>query len=165
MSTSILYRAPAGIAGAITRADLSAVEPGFLAAAGFPTKFGQPVKISAGKFVLMGLASVAADFYGIVTRFTPAISNTTAEGLADGGPWPEQFVGILTRGYVNVECVIGTPARGGIVYVRIVDGGVGKPVGQYEATADGVNSVALTNVIWSVDGKDASNITEIRVGR
>ena len=161
---SYLYRAPAGIPGSITRVDNTTVEPGYLAAANAPTAFGQPVKISSGKFVLMGAGSAAADFYGVVSRIVPAIGGS-GETFADGAPQANQFAGIVTRGYMNVICGVGTPARGGVVYVRIVDGGVGKPVGQFEATADGANSVALTNVIWASDGLDADKNAEIRIAR
>lgn len=161
---SYLYRAPAGIPGSITRVDDTTVEPGYLAAAGAPTAFGQPVKISSGKFALMGTGSVAADFYGVVSRIVPAIGGT-GQTFADGAPSSDQFAGIVTRGYVNVLCGVGTPARGGVVYVRVVDGGAGKPVGQFEATADGANNVALTGVIWASDGLDADKNAEIRIAR
>jgi hypothetical protein len=169
MATSILYTAPAGIAGAITRVDDTTVEPGFLAAANGPTLFGQPVKVEAGtgKFLLMGLTSVAADFYGILIREVPSIGNsTTLQGLADGGPNLSTAHGIAVRGYMNVVCPQGTPVRGGAVYVRVVDGGAGKAVGQFEAVADGANSVLIPSLSWAVNGKEAStNIAEIRVNK
>jgi len=161
---SYLYRAPAGIPGSITRVDQTTVEPGYLDSTGAPTAFGQPVKIVAGKFRLMGAGSAAADFYGVVSRIVPAIGGS-GETFADGAPLANQLQGIVTRGYMNVICGVGTPARGGVVYVRIVDGGAGKPVGQFEATADGVNSVALTGVIWASDGVDADKNAEIRIAR
>lgn len=162
--TSYLYRAPAGIAGSITRVDATVVEPGYLAAAAFPTAFGQPVKIVAGKFALMGAGSVAADFYGVVSRVVPAIGGA-AETFAAGAPQANQFQGIVTRGYINVLCGVGVPIRGAGVYVRIVDAGVGFPVGQYEVVADGVNNVLLAGVIWASDGKDSDNNAEIRIAR
>lgn len=164
--TSILFKAPVGFAGGITRVDDTTVEPAFLAASGTPTAFGQPVKMVAGKAALMGTGSVAADFYGILAREVPSIGSATAEAFADGVPSPNMAHGIITRGYGLAPCVIGTPVRGGTVYVRVVDGGAGKPVGQYEATADGVNNVALVGVTWAADGKEATtNMAEIRVGR
>lgn len=166
--TAFLYKAPAGIAGAITRVDDSTVEPGYIAAANGPTLFGQPVKVEAGtgKFLLMGLTSVAGDFYGILIREVPSISggSPTAQTFADGTPNPLAFHGVLVKGYCNVICGTGTPVRGGAVYVRIVDGGVGKPVGSYEATADGANSVLVPELSWAINGREATtNIAEIRV--
>lgn len=161
-------RAPAGFAGGITRVDDTTVEPGFFAAANYPTAFGQPVKVAAGgKFVLMGAGSAAADFYGIVVREVPTMGATLNETFADGAPSLRQAHGIMTRGYMNVVCGVGTPTRGGKVYVRIVDGGAGKPVGQFEATADAANSVELVGVVWATEGRDTANgnIAEIRVAR
>lgn len=167
--TSFLYKAPAGFAGDISRPDDAIVEPIMFAASDYPTAFGQPIKLSGGKAVLMGLTSVAADFYGIVVREVPSIGDATKEAFNDGVPNPKVPHGILRRGYALVQCGVGTPARGGAVYVRIVDGGAGKPVGQFEATADGVNNVPLTGVTWAADGVDANfspnNIAEIYVLR
>lgn len=167
MATSILYTAPAGIAGAITRVDDTTVEPGFLAASGAPTLFGQPVKVETGtgKFLLMGAGSVAGDFYGILIREVPSIGNSaTLQGFADGGPNPSSAHGIAVRGYMNVVCPQGTPVRGGAVYVRVVDGGAGKAVGQFEAVSDTTNSVLIPELSWAVNGKEAStNIAEIRI--
>lgn len=166
---SILYTAPAGFAGGITRVDDTTVEPGFFAAANFPVAFGQPVKVEAGtgKFLLMGAGSVAADFYGIVAREVPSLGSVSVGQLfADGGPNPVYAHGIVVRGYMNVACVVGTPVRGGIVYVRVTDGGAGKAVGQFEATADGATNVVIPGVSWAVNGKEAStNIAEIRLNR
>lgn len=166
--TAYLYRAPAGIAGAITRVDDTTVEPGFIAAANGPTLFGQPVKVEpgTGKFLLMGLTSVAADFYGILVREVPSIGNSaTLQGFNDGGPLITSAHGVAVKGYVNVVCGTGTPVRGGAVYVRIVDGGAGKPVGSLEATADGANSVLVPELSWAVNGRDTANgnIAEVRI--
>lgn len=165
---SYLYDAPASVVGSVTRVDLSAIEPGMLDATTPPTAFGQPVKlnIATGKFQLMGLTSVAADFYGIITRIAPAISGSLDESFAGGVPKGDQFQSILTRGYCSVlHGGTGVPSRGAVVYVRVVDGGVGKPVGQFESVADGANSVALSNVVWASNGKDSNNIAEVRVAR
>lgn len=166
---SILYTAPAGIAGAITRVDDTTVEPGFFAAANFPTLFGQPVKVEAGtgKFLLMGASSVVGDFYGVVAREVPSLGTATAGQLfGQGGPNPAYAHGIVTRGFMNVLCVVGTPVRGQPVYVRIVDAGAGKAVGQFEATADGANNLLIPGLSWAVNGKEAStNVAEIRLDR
>lgn len=41
----------------------------------------------------------------------------------------------------------------------------GKAIGDLEATADGSNNVALTNVIWAAAGKDSNNVAVIRVSK
>lgn len=160
--TSILYRASSGIAGDVTRPDNTVVEPGLLNAAQAPTAFGAPVKIVSGKFEKIASGDDAADFYGILSRVAPAISGSLVETFAGGTPNVEAVQGIVREGYVNVVCTIGTPARGGVVYMRVV-AATGKAIGDLEATADSTNNVALTGVTWGVDGKDASNVTEIRI--
>lgn len=163
--TSYLYSSPAGIPGAITRRLETTVEPGFLAAP-LPLAFGVPLKVIAGgKFAAFEAADTAADFYGVLVRSAPSISGSTAEGFEDSVPNADYAQGIATRGYVNVACVTGTPTRGGAVYVRVANPGVGQAIGDWEADADGADNVLLPDVIWAVEGKDADNNAEIRVSR
>jgi hypothetical protein len=160
--TSILYRASSGIAGDVTRPDNTVVEPGLLNAAQAPTAFGAPVKIVSGKFEKIASGDAATVFYGVLSRVAPAISGSLVETYAGGTPNVEAVQGIVREGYVNVVCTVGTPARGGQVFVRVT-ADTGKAVGDFETAADTGKCVALTGVTWGVDGKDASNVTEIRI--
>jgi len=160
--TSILYRASSGVAGDVTRPDNSVVESGLLNASNAPSAFGAPVKIVSGKFEAIEAADVAADFAGVLTRIAPAIAGDLVETYAGGTPNTDSVQGIAVKGYVNVVCTIGTPARGGVVYMRVT-ADTGKAIGDLEATADGVKNVALVGVEWAVDGKDSSNVSEIRI--
>jgi hypothetical protein len=63
---------------------------------------------------------------------------------------------------MNVVCTQGTPVRGGAVYVRVTAAS-GKLVGDFETAADSGACVAITGATWAVDGKDATNIAEIRI--
>ena len=47
--------------------------------------------------------------------------------------------------------------------VRKAAADTGKAVGDLETAADSGKCVALTGVTWAVDGKDSSNVTEIRI--
>lgn len=160
--TSFLYRAPSGVAGDVTRPDDTVVEPGLLNAAQAPTAFGAPVKLVSGKFEKIAASDAAAVFAGILSRIAPSIAGDTAQTFAGGTPNTDSVQGIVVEGYVNVVCTVGTPVRGGTVYMRVV-AATGKAVGDLEATADGANNVALTGVTWAIDGKDSSNIAEIRI--
>lgn len=160
--TSFLYRAPSGVAGDVTRPDDTVVEPGLLNAAQAPAAFGAPVKIVSGKFEKIASGDAATVFAGILSRIAPSIAGDLVQTFAGGTPNADAVQGIVRKGYVNVVCTIGTPARGGTVYMRVV-AGTGRAVGDLEATADGVNNVALTGVTWAIDGKDSSNIAEIRI--
>lgn len=163
-----LYSAPAGIPGDITRPDETSVEPAKLIAVStvFAKAFGIPLKYVAGGVSQFASGDVATAFAGILVREVPSISGNANQGLTDNAPNPLQIAGMAVRGYVNVKCTVGTPARGGIVYVRVVDADP-KFIGDLEASSDGSNSVALSNTqaSWAVDGKDADNNTEIRIAR
>ncbi len=160
--TSFLYRAPSGVAGDVTRPDDTIVEPGLLNAAQAPAAFGVPVKIVSGKFEKIASADVATVFAGILSRIAPSIAGDTAQAFASGTPNTASVQGIVTSGYVNVLCLVGTPARGGIVYMRVT-AAAGKLVGDLEATSDTTLSVALVGVTWATDGKDSGNVAEISI--
>jgi hypothetical protein len=160
--TSFLYRAPAGVAGDVTRPDDTIVESGLLNAAAAPTAFGAPVKLVSGKFEKIASGDTAAVFAGVLSRVAPSIAGDLVQTYAGGTPNTASVQGIVVKGYVNVVCTQGTPARGGSVFVRVT-ADTGKAVGDFETAADSGKCVALTGVTWAVDGKDASNIAEIRI--
>lgn len=166
--TAYLYTAPASIAGSISRPDETNVEPAMLVAVAsvFAQAFGIPMVYVAGGVSQYATGNTAAQFAGILVREVPSISGNAAQGLNDTIPYPAQVQGLAVRGYVGVKCTVGTPARGGIVYVRVI-ADTGKFIGDLEASSDGSNSVALslTQASWAVDGKDADNNTEIRIAR
>lgn len=166
--SAYLYSAPATIPGDITRTDESNVEPAMLVPVStvYAQAFGIPMAYVAGGISQWITSNVAADFAGILVREVPGISGTTAQGLNDNVPYAKVPQGLCVRGYVGVICTIGTPARGGIVYIRTVAAS-GKFIGDLEATSDAGNNVALsaTQAEWAVDGKDANGNTEIRIAR
>lgn len=164
---SFLYAYPGAVAGSVTRPDVTNVEPAMLVAATgtFAQAFGIPMKyVSGGIQQFNGGAETAASFAGVLVREVPSISGSTAQGFDDNIPNPEQVQGLAVRGYVAVKAVVGTPARGGTVYVQIIANG-GVAVGAFRATSDGGNTIALTDVEWAADGKDADNNAEIRIAR
>lgn len=168
------FSAPAGIPGSVTRFDESNVEPAQLVAASgvYPAAYGIAMKYVAGGIQQFnGGAETAASFAGVLVREVPSISGAIGDDSAANGtgtPWANNVpVGLVVRGYVNVQCVYGTPARGGVVYVRIATSGNGGAVGTFDATSDGGNNVALsaTQAEWATDGKDANNNAELRIAR
>lgn len=160
--TSILFRASSGVAGDVTRPDDTIVESGLLNSAVAPSAFGAPLKVASGKFEAIESGDVATDFYGILSRVAPSIAGDLNQTFAGATPNTDSVQGIVVKGYVNVACTVGTPARGGAVYMRVV-ADTGKAIGDLEATSDSTNSVELTGVTWAVDGKDADDVTEIRI--
>lgn len=160
--TSYLYRAPAGVAGDVTRPDNTVVEPGLLNASAAPTAFGAPVKLVSGKFEKIAASDAASVFAGVLSRIAPSIAGDLAQTFAGGTPNTASVQGIVVKGYVNVVCTQGTPVRGASVYVRVT-ADTGKLVGDFETAADSGKCVAIAGATWAVDGKDATNIAEIRI--
>jgi hypothetical protein len=166
---SFLKAVPAGIPGSVSRPDLANIEPAMLKAVSsvFAQAYGIPMAYVAGGISQFQGSNVAADFAGLLVREAPGISaNTQLQGLNDNTPYPSVPQGLMVRGYMTVLCTIGTPARGGIVYIRTVAAS-GKAIGDLEATSDPGNNVALSagQAEWASDGKDANNNAEIRVSR
>jgi len=162
--TAYLYNAPSGVPGDVTRKQESNVEPIILGEAF--DHFGRPYKLDAttGKAMMIDAGDAATVFDGILSRSVPQISGNDSQGLNDAIPNADSVNGGLVRGYINVICTVGTPVRGGIVYMR-VQTDTGKEIGDFEATSDTTNSVALVGVEWASNGKDASGIAEIRVAK
>lgn len=161
MSTAILKNAPTGFPGDVSRLQDSIVEPIMMGSqfAGF----GLPFKYNgAGKAVPVEASDAATVFKGILTRMVPSISGSNAQGFDDSIPNLESAQGALKFGYGLVNCKVGTPVRGGIVYMRVV-AATGKLVGDFEATSDSTNSVALAQAEWATNGKDANGTAEIRI--
>lgn len=161
-----LLTAPNGVAGDVTRVDESNVEPAMLVAAStvYAQKFGIPMKFVAGGIQQFnGGAEVPGDFAGVLVREVPSISGSVTSGLTDNIPNPDVAQGLIVRGYVSVIAV-GTPARGGAVYVQTVASG-GVVVGAFRTDDDGSNAILLDNVTWASDGKDADGNAEIRIAR
>lgn len=164
---SYLYQAPNGVPGDITRTDETNVEPAMLVAVStvFAQAFGIPMCYVAGGISQFSTGKVAADFAGVLVREVPSISGNTNQGLTDNIPYSAQVQGLAVRGYVSVKCVYGTPARGGIVYIRVVASS-GHAIGDFDATSDADNvALSLTQASWAIDGKDADNNTEMRIAR
>lgn len=165
---SYLYQSPAGVPGDITRTDESNVEPANLIDIDdtFAQAFGIPMKYATGGISQFAAGDAATVFAGVLIREVPSISGNTAQGLDDTVPNPDVPNALLVRGYVSVKCTVGTPARGGIVYVR-VEADTGKFVGDFEASSDTTKSVALTatQATWATTGKDGDNNAELRVAR
>lgn len=168
MVPSYLYSAPAGVPGDITRTDESNVEPARLIALSsvFAQAYGIAMRYVSGGIQQFTTSLTAADFAGVLARSAPEISGNTNQGLDDTTPNPDVPNNLLVRGYISVKCTAGTPARGGIVYVRIVSA-TDRPIGAFEAASDGGNSVALssTQATWASDGLDADLNAELRVAR
>lgn len=167
------FSAPAGVPGDITRQLETNVEPAMLIAVStvYVASFGVAMVYASGGISQVGSGFAQGDFAGVLVREVPGIAGTTPSGsdssTGGGTPNPDQPNGLCVRGYVNVLCVYGSPARGGIVYVRTISSSNNTQIGTFDATSDSSNNVALTlsQASWASDGKDANNNAELRVAR
>lgn len=162
------FQAPAGVPGDITRPDATSTEPAMLVAVSsvFAQSFGIAMVYGTGGISQVGGGFAAADFAGVLVRQAPGISDSS-DGLTGNIPNAVQVQALCVRGYVNVLCVYGSPARGGVVYVRTVSTSNNTSLGTFDATSDSSNNVALTaaQAEWASDGKDGSNNAELRIAR
>jgi hypothetical protein len=100
----------------------------------------------------------AANFVGIAARETKTILEYLDQNNGMEFP-PNDAVSVFQRGSIAMICTQGTPVVGGAVYVRTV-ADTGKNIGDFEAVADGGNSIQLTNAQWGGD-KDANGVCEL----
>ena len=121
--------------------------------------FGSPLMYDdKGGVIPVNDTFTADKFVGIAGRETK--SALTYLDQDSGGVYaPNEAVSVVQRGNINVLCKVGDPLVSGKVYVRIVANG-SKSIGDLEATADGANSVALTNAQWG-GAKDANGVCEL----
>lgn len=130
----------------------------------FPVKseaavgFGKPVVLDPTKkgIVAFGATHTAADMVGFTIR---TVKPETTYGGNDPSYKQNEEADILLRGSMVVAVETGTPAKGGKVYLR-------KATGLIVCAAEGdagADTVALSNVIFSHNGKDANGCTEITI--
>ena len=158
------YRMPAGFAGDLQRAEVATIETQLIDPAAPPTAFGVPVKMVNGKIQpINNAADTAALVYGVNLRAYPIQGNGN-DPLGTSTPPTSGPTDILKRGYFNAALGGTTPAtKNGTVYVRVAAAAAGKPLGGFEAAADGTNTVAMPSN-WYFNGPaDAYGIAEIAV--
>ena len=146
--TAIVFRAGAGVAGDVTRTDVTVVEPAYIAD-GQTLQYGDPVKMDGGKLVK---AEDTMGFYGVLSRVVPSESGDLGQTYADGTPDPRQVQGVVVAGYVLVNCVSGDPQRGKCPSINAT--------GFYGNSDDD-----LLNIHWASEGKDENGLAEIRIGK
>ena len=154
------FNTPAGIAGSVTRPLDSSVESVQLNSATSFGAFGMFGIFVDGLFVPVVTSSVGTDVKGLLVRSVPSIAGNLTATFNQAVPNADYVQGRLTRGYANVICTIGTPVKGGAVYVRTV-AATGKAIGDIEATSDTNKNVIVPNCEFATSGKDANNIAEI----
>ena len=158
------FRMPAGFAGDLQRAEVATIEPQQIDSSAPPTVYGVAVKLVNGKIQpINNAADTAALVYGVNLRPYPIQGNGT-DPLGTSTPPTSGVTDVLKRGYVNVALGGTTAAtKSGTVYVRVAAAAAGKPLGGFEAAADGTNTVAMPASWYFTGPGDTYGITEIAV--
>jgi hypothetical protein len=149
---------PAGIAGDVTRAEHSTIEPQIMDATTPVTVYGVPVKVVSGKIQPMGSGDVGSAIYGLLVRPYPTQNAVSAEALAAATPSTVNAADILRRGYMTVNCANPTScAKDGQVYFRNLVGSPAGVIGAIDAV-DGDNTVELTGATFMGEADADGNV-------
>lgn len=155
---------PVGLPGQVARESFAVIETHANDATAPVTAYGVPVALASNGAVRM-LTSTDDEYsiYGWSVRPDAVQLGGANPAFGDSGvPDPDQPIDILVKGYLNVKVYGSTaPAFGGTVFVRIVAGGSGEPVGATEA-ASGSNLIAPYNTIF-MGATDDYDMAQIRV--
>lgn len=115
-----------------------------------------------GAVVPVSADTVSADFVGVAAREVKSATDYRKQNV--GNYQPGEAVSVFKRGCINVLCQNGTPTFGGDVYVRVKinESYPNAAVGGFEAVADSLNSVKLTNAKWRGNA-DANGVAELDI--
>lgn len=157
---AFLYRMGNGVPGDITRQSQAKIESHVLnGALPFPA-YGRFGKLASGRFVPVGAGDTAAAVYGLLIRPYPTTGANASDPLDTAVPATTGIADVMRSGYANVKNNAGTPALGGLVYIRVAAAAAGKPIGGIEAAADGANTIVVTGAIF-MGAADANGNVEI----
>ena len=151
------YRMPAGIAGAVNRAEQATVEAQIFDASFPVTSYGRFVKIVSEKVRPIASGDAAAAVYGLLVRPFPTASSQ--EGIGVATPPTSGVAEVLRRGYMTIKLDRGTAAKAAAVYVRVT-ADTGKLVGDIETAADSAKCVAVPGCVFTgpADGGGAVEV-------
>lgn len=125
--------------------------------------FGEPVILNSDNYYSrFGATGTMATLAGIAVR---EVIQATSYTSSIGAYTPGNGMDVLVRGTVTVLCNVGSPTAGGAVYVRITANGAIPTgvVGQFEAAADGSNTILITNMKWTTGQVDSNGIAEVTI--
>lgn len=125
--------------------------------------FGEPAILNSdNSYSRFGSTGTMATLAGIAVR---EVKQGTSYSASVGSYTPGEGMDVLVRGTATVICNVGAPTAGGKVYIRTVANGAIPTgvVGQFEAAADGTNTIEVTNMKWTTGQIDSNNIAEVTI--
>lgn len=127
--------------------------------------FGRGVLLNTDNTVELADTNITAtNFAGVAVAEVKQLTSyatTPDDPNQVGGYLAGQPCDVIQQGIVAVNCH-GNPTAGGAVYIRKVDGS-GQLAGEFRTTADGGNTVQLTNCAWASNQKDANGIALLKI--
>lgn len=163
------YRMPAGFAGDVNRTHPASIEPCLLDPTNPPTFYGQAVVVNSASQGVRKVGVVddhaLTDIYGVTVRPYPTQQQSGGMSAPFGaGAIPAaQPVDVLKSGYIMVP-VLGTPVKGGQVFVWALPSSGAHVAGGFESAATADSTIALPLNSYTFNGgPDASGICELIV--
>ena len=166
---AFLYRMPSGIPGAYNRTEHLTVEAGLPLVGSLPPGYGLPLAVDppTGRFRAISGTDTAASVAGVLVRPYPSASlGVASDGLGtvtNFGTYAG-VINVMKRGYMTVLVGgVAAAAKGGTVYVRITVSATpaGRPIGGFEAAAEGLTTIALPSTTYWMGPADAQGNGEI----
>lgn len=153
-----------GFIGNVSTNHPCVIEEKPVVAGGSTIPFGRAVGLNTDNTVFLADANLtASNFAGVAVAEVKQITTYSVgqDTAQSGGYLADQPCDVLQQGIVAVNCH-GTPTAGGAVYVRKNDGS-GQLAGEFRTTADGGNTVQLTNCAWASNQKDANGVALLKI--
>lgn len=133
-------------------------------AKGADIAFGQAVILNDNNtFSIVGADTTAEQIAGIAVR--EVIQANVFNPQSNPNYVAEMPCDVLVRGQCTVKCKRGAPKAGDPVYVRIKLNATYKDslVGDFEASDDADNVIAVPNIEWTTGILDANKVAEVTV--
>lgn len=163
------FRMGAGFAGDVNRTHPASIEPVLIDASAPPTAYGQAVLIDPTTQGVRPFASgdtAVTIANGVTVRpypfQQPSTTNYGSIGFGSGTPPTSGVMDILRQGYISAQ-VVGSPVKGGAVYVWCAASTGSHVQGGFEAAASAGNTAALANAKFNGPA-DSTGVAEIVFG-
>ena len=157
MTQSLVYRAPFGIPGNLSRGAAHAVVESQAFNPSLPfASYGIPGKLASG--YLVPIAGSGDTVYGFLVKPFPTQGANASDPIGTAVPPTAGQADCMVFGYIDVACNAGTPAAGGAVYVRYANAAGGTPIGGVEATSVGGSNFVIPGAIFMGPADAAGNV-------
>jgi len=168
VSTAIPYRMRAGFPGDVNRTHPFSVEPAVNDPDDPVLGYGRAVVVVTANNSVRNMKAgdgALTKIYGVSVRPYPIQQSSGGMDAAfgTGTPPQNQPVDVLRSGYIMVP-VVGSPTKGGAVYVWIAADSGDHVQGGFEAAADGGNTILLASDTGSITFNgppDSEGVTEL----